>query len=122
MAAFSTLYGVRSNNLAEFFATKEGFELCITLGIEEVTMESDSMIVVYSLKLRKIEECVLDCLHLLRASLQIHHIIRQRNRVADCLTDWAHTHKRCIEIYRIHDLPPAVNVAFTKDRYGLWDF
>lgn len=52
VAAFSNFYGQGTNTLAEFLALRDGLDLCKTMGLEDVIVESDSQVVVAAIHSR----------------------------------------------------------------------
>lgn len=54
LMAFSNFYGPGSNNFTEFAALRDGLNLCQALGITQVSIKSDSMIVVNAKRSKKV--------------------------------------------------------------------
>lgn len=84
IVAFSTHYGMGTNNTAEFTALQEGLQLCREWTITNVMIESDSMLVTSAMRKWEIEHCNLiyhlrRCLGAMRQGDHIAHVYRQKN-------------------------------------------
>lgn len=123
--AFSNFYGLGSNNYAEFAALRDGLNLCHALGINQVMIESDSMLVVTAIRSRRVMSWRLEyvfrqCMVALWSTpLVIDHIFRQRNMVADRLAAWAHEHKSSREVATMRNLPKQIRSYIITDKHGL---
>lgn len=98
VAVYSGYYGEGSHNKAEFAALMQGLRLCQELQMDNVHVESDSMLVVNAILQRKINRWDLEytfreCNALFLSSYSITHVYRERNMVADRLADWAYNHQ-----------------------------
>lgn len=127
IGGFSSYYGVETNNLAEFLALRDGLLMCLAMTIDQVFIESDSMVVVTSIKSGnlnnwKLEFAYRECLKLMLTMADIVHGFRQKNQVADRLEAIAHTPREHKDYYRVDDLPRDAHRAFLADKYGLWSY
>lgn len=105
---------------------KDGLLLCKRLHISPVIIESDSMLVVWSIWSAKNNSWQLtyvfrECLELYTADFEIIHGVRPKNTVADRLVDIAHRHKTHIVVRRMQDLPRAARQVFVADQRELWN-
>lgn len=94
LAIFSHFYGIGTNMMAEFLALRDGLELCKSLGIMQLDVESDSAIVVQTITRKytngwNIIYVRRQCLALWQETFTIRHTYRQSNGVADRCADWA---------------------------------
>lgn len=88
--------GFKSNNCAKFFALSFGLDMAISLGIKDLIIEGDSMVIIQSV-MKKKSNCwklqyILD--HILQKldffdSFFISHYYREVNKIADCLANLA---------------------------------
>lgn len=108
-------------------ALEEGLKMCNELQLSHVQIESDSNVVVQAINHGSrvawdLEYVYRECMSLLPTTGMIVHVYRQRNCVADRFADYAHTHRRKKEDFRVHDLPQSVRKEYQKDRLGGWKF
>lgn len=85
--------------MAEFLALKDGMRLCKALHISPILIQSDSIIVVSTLRLARSENwrfayVLRDCLQLYTPYFEIVHGFHQKNIVAGRLAAWAYDHRR----------------------------
>lgn len=104
VAIFSSYYGPGTIKTAEFFALRDGLELCNAVGIFDLDVESDSQVVVQAISSKgtsnwKHVYTIRQCLSLWKDSFKIKHVYRQSK-----------------------DLPPPIRKALTTDRLGIWTF
>lgn len=64
LAAFSTFYAMGSNNLAKFTVLRDGILLFRALGLNQVLMESDLVLVVHAMRQQRIQKWRLEHIYL----------------------------------------------------------
>lgn len=122
--AFSSFYGSGYNNFAEFAALRDGLSMCRALGVTQLMVESDSMVVVNAIRGRRVTSWSLEyifrqCLAALSTPLSIERIFIQKNMVADRLANWAHEHKQSMEIFMARELPKQIWRYLIADHHGI---
>lgn len=123
LAAFSSFYGVGTNNSAEFLAWKDGLNLCKNLHLSPVLIESDSMLVVAAIRFEKMDNWRLSyiyrkCLTLYTPEFEIVHRFRQKNMVTDRLADVVYSHRSHLEFFRERYLPRQIRKVLRADKLG----
>lgn len=113
--------------MAEFLALKDGLELCMAMGISELEVESDSLLVVQAVSKKhsdgwKFIYVLRECLLLWKDTYNIQHTYRQANGVADRCADWAHVHKTKRECYAVTEFPISIRNAIKIDQQGIWTY
>lgn len=101
--------------------------MCLAMKIDQVCIESDSMVVVTSIKSGnlnnwKLEFAYRECLKLMPTMADIVHGFRQKNQVADRFAAIAHAPRERKDYYRVNDLPRDGRRTFLADKYGLWSY
>ncbi|XP_071912312.1 uncharacterized protein [Coffea arabica] len=91
LSAFSSFYGFRTNMQAEAMALLEGLHLCISLGIQYIKVELDSLFLLNVINREsrcpwRIDELIARARVALRqASFELTHCYRETNVAADSL-------------------------------------
>jgi len=89
-----------TNNQAEYFALKEGLEICLKFGVRILLVKMDSELVVkqinreYKIKDVTLKSIAAEIFELTRQfeSFKLAHIPRNQNKIADCLVNYALDH------------------------------
>lgn len=106
---FSYYYGEGTIMEAEYMALIDGLELCTSMGLSELDVESDSQVLVMAICIQdnsswKHIHVLRRCLAIWRDYFKTKHIFRLANIVADGCTNWVHTRKTRKECYSETDL------------------
>ncbi|XP_012842530.1 PREDICTED: uncharacterized protein LOC105962752 [Erythranthe guttata] len=126
VASFSRYFGVGTNNFAEFSAVVHGLRLCKLLGLSQIIVESDSLLVINAIRTKHIawelEYIFRQCLKEIEPSFSFQHVVRQKNTVADRLANWAYSHKSNQEYFSEMSLPREARAAYISDKLGVANF
>lgn len=106
---------------------KDGMLLCNALRISPVLIESDSSLVVAAIRTERSDHwrfsyVLKEFLALFSSHYAIIHGSRQKHFFADRLADWAYSHRRRQEFYRVPDLPKTVRSTYLADKMDLWSY
>jgi ribonuclease HI len=121
--AFSHFYGPGTNMRGEIGALHDGLALCKELGLDSVSIASDSMITVQILEGKlhppwQYSYEVRACRHLLD-TWPLRHVFREINGVADGLASWAHEHREKLKLDTVDILPRRIRVSLSQDQHGV---
>lgn len=127
LAMFSNYHGPGTITKVEFMALLDGLNLCRSLGVTEIDIESDSQVVVHAMTGKHARSwehtyTLRRCLELWYDSMEIRHVFRQANTVADSCAAWAHSHRTRREGFLEVDLPHPIFSALKMDRLGIYSF
>ncbi|XP_012832645.1 PREDICTED: uncharacterized protein LOC105953521 [Erythranthe guttata] len=120
---FSNFYGKGSLIFAEAQAIIDGLTLCWEMGFEQITLESDSKLVVDMIYNKvsiawEIQYLITRIHHLLKDTWMGRHIYREANAVADELAKMAYEHKER-RSYSVADFPRQIRSSLILDRAGV---
>lgn len=112
--------------MAELLALRNELILCRRLHISPDNVESDSMLVVGSIRLGqsrswRLTYILRECMEVYTSEFEIIHGVRQKNMVADRIADIAHRHKTHIEVSSLAEMPSEARRTAIADRIGLWN-
>ncbi|XP_012835531.1 PREDICTED: uncharacterized protein LOC105956232 [Erythranthe guttata] len=126
VASFSKYFGVGTNNFAEFSAVVHGLRLCKLLGLSQIIVESDSLLVINAIRTKyiawELEYIFRQCLKEIEPSFLFQHVVRQKKTVADRLANWAYSHKSNEEYFSEMSLPREARAAYISDKLGVANF
>lgn len=123
IVGFSKFLGSGDALLAEIWALKLGLCLCVSKGLKNIFVETDSAIAAHLILCHNISHThplyplIDDCRSALTVSLSsLHHIHREGNMCADILAKTALTLRN--DLQEFIDIPPYVLSAFKDDQIG----
>ncbi|XP_019266683.1 PREDICTED: uncharacterized protein LOC109244105 [Nicotiana attenuata] len=126
--AFAEFYGHCSNNMAEAKAVLHGIKLCNSLGLQNVIVETDSLLIVSIInrrmkppwRIKHIIEQIWEITSL--GNFNFVHTFREGNYVADQLANLGENTKEHIIFNEVVSLPRQVRASLQLEQDGLPNF
>ena len=108
--AFHNYYGINTSLFAETKALLDGLKFCNRMGLSQVEVETDSMVLLKMVKNRKCTKWNLkkpwsELMALLHLLIKIEHIYREGNQIADLLANEAVQSKKAKEYHSEEEFP-----------------